>query len=75
MDTSFWRIGNITLGYELGQKALKATGLSKLRIYFTAVNPVTITDYEGWDPEWADKGATGLPVAGATYMLGVNLTF
>ena len=74
-DVSFWRVGNITLGYRLKQELIKRLGISDLRIYMTANNPLIFTKYEGWDPEWATAKPSELPIGGATYMVGVNLSF
>ncbi|MDR1406758.1 MAG: TonB-dependent receptor [Tannerella sp.] len=69
-DVSFWRVGNITLG-----RKIKAPGFSNLRVYATVNNPFLFTKYEGWDPEWASAGTSALPLNGATYMAGINLSF
>ncbi|MEO1009778.1 MAG: TonB-dependent receptor [Bacteroidota bacterium] len=53
-DGSFTRIRSLTLGYSLGNNALKsfANGaLSKLRFYIQGQNLATFTDYSGYDPE------------------------
>ena len=49
-DGSYFRIRNITLGYDL-KKALKWKNTEGLRIYVTAQNALTITKYPGLDPE------------------------
>ncbi|WGQ10360.1 TonB-dependent receptor [Pedobacter gandavensis] len=51
-DGSFLRITNVTLGYTLPQSLLKRSGfISKLRVYGTVNNLLTITGYSGYDPE------------------------
>jgi hypothetical protein len=47
---SFTRLKNITLGYTLPSSLLKNT-IAKARIYVSAQNLVTLTDYSGYDPE------------------------
>jgi hypothetical protein len=74
MDCSFWRVGHITLGYDFNQKGVKSAGFSDLRVYLQVLNPLVITKYDGWDPEWANQGTGGAPLNGVTYMLGVNLS-
>ena len=49
-DGSFARLKNITLGYTLPTHAIK-NAFSSLRIYVSAQNLVTITNYSGLDPE------------------------
>jgi hypothetical protein len=58
-DGSFLRLNNITLGYSLPKKMLKKLKLSRLRVYATANNIHTWTNYSGYDPEVATKN-TGL---------------
>ena len=70
----------ITLGYSLPAPVLKKLGVSKARLYLSAQNPLTFTDYEGYDPEVGgsindrglDKG--NYPVT-SLYLVGVNLNF
>ena len=50
-DGTYIRLKNIALGYNLPAKLLKSVSLSKCRIYFSAQNILTITDYSGYDPE------------------------
>ncbi len=47
---SFTRLKNITLGYTIPANLLK-NKLSSVRIYVSAQNMVTLTDYSGLDPE------------------------
>lgn len=49
-DGSYFRIRNITLGYNL-KDALKWKSVEGLRIYVTAQNALTFTKYSGLDPE------------------------
>jgi len=49
-DGSYTRVRNITLGYTLPASIFKGV-ISKCRIYVSAQNLVTITDYSGLDPE------------------------
>ncbi len=53
-DGSYAKLRNLTIGYSLSEKTLSqvANGLfSKFRIYATAQNLFTITNYSGYDPE------------------------
>ena len=79
-DGSYLRLKTITLGYSLPAPVLKKLGVSKARLYLSAQNPLTFTDYEGYDPEVGgsindrglDKG--NYPVT-SLYLVGVNLNF
>lgn len=49
-DGSYLRLRNITLGYDL-TGAIKKAKINNWRIYVSAQNLITITDYPGLDPE------------------------
>jgi hypothetical protein len=49
-DGSYFRLRNITLGYNLSP-ALGWSKLSSARIYFSVQNAITLTRYSGLDPE------------------------
>lgn len=48
---SFLRLKNLTFGYTLPENLCRKISISKLRLYVTATNLFTITDFSGWDPE------------------------
>jgi len=75
LDCSFVKVGNITLGYEFNRKLLKNVGLSRLRVYMTALNPFVFSKYDGFDPEWAERSINGSSLASTTLLWGVNLSF
>ncbi len=50
-DGSFLRLRNIQLGYTLPNPVLNRLGLTQARIFVNAQNILTITQYEGIDPE------------------------
>lgn len=77
------RIQNLTLGYTLPAEISSTLKLSRLRIYATAQNLLTITKYKGYDPEigsfnqdvlltGVDNGRYPSP---RTFTFGVNLDF
>ena len=69
-DGSFLRIKFLSLGYSLPESVLSsfANGaLSKLRIYFTSSNLLTITGYSGYDPE-----VQGRPGGNELFQAGVD---
>jgi len=75
VDASYIKIRNIALGYTLPRKALDKIGLTQLRIYANVLNPFVITDYKGFDPEWADANLNLGGPSTVTYQLGVNMKF
>ena len=50
-DGSYIRLKNMSLGYTLPNSLTDKWGVSKLRVYITGQNLITITDYTGLDPE------------------------
>ncbi len=74
----FFRINNVTLGYSF---PVQSIGLSKLRVYVTAQNPLIFKKYSGFTPELpsSDVLNSGVelniyPVSSA-YLVGVNVSF
>ena len=76
---AFARLDNMTLAYSLIPKDL--LGISRVRVYATTHNLITITKYKGVDPEvqmtGLDPGIEGREYypKSRTYILGVNVTF
>ncbi|WP_299548748.1 TonB-dependent receptor [Seonamhaeicola sp.] len=50
-DGSFFKISNVTLGYNLPQSVIDALKISNFRLYASIDNVLTITNYSGLDPE------------------------
>lgn len=50
-DGSFIRLKNLALGYSLPSELLGRMNISRLRVYVSAQNIFTSTDYPGYDPE------------------------
>lgn len=50
-DGSYVRLKNLSLGYTLPSAVLEKIKVNKLRFYVSAQNILTLTDYEGYDPE------------------------
>ncbi len=82
--TDFIRLRNVNLGYTIPQQATRRIGVDRLRVYLTAFNLLTFTNYEGYDPEarsdaGAAAAASGLDFysapAARTFSLGVNINF
>ena len=59
-DGSFLRLNNITIGYTVPQKVINKLHLNKLRLYATAYNLWTWTNYSGYDPEVDTRRSTPL---------------
>lgn len=82
-DGSYLRIQNVTLGYSLPQDVISKYKISRLRLYGSAQNLYTFTNYSGYDPEIGSFNQNVLlsgidngryPVA-RTFLVGLNLEF
>jgi TonB-dependent starch-binding outer membrane protein SusC len=86
-DGSYVRLKNLSLGYNLPQSVLNELNISRLRVYVSAQNIFTITNYPGYDPEvnYNSGGATngnrnvGLDYGSypnaKSYTVGLNIGF
>ncbi|WP_258097862.1 SusC/RagA family TonB-linked outer membrane protein [Marinoscillum pacificum] len=50
-DASYVRLKTLTFGYNFPRSILGNSFISSARVYFSGQNLITITDYDGWDPE------------------------
>ncbi|MBO4453770.1 MAG: SusC/RagA family TonB-linked outer membrane protein [Paludibacteraceae bacterium] len=50
-DGSYFRLKNLTVGYDFPTKLIKKAHMTKCRIYFSADNLFTATKFSGMDPE------------------------
>ncbi len=50
-DASFWRLQNVTIGYNFPERIASRVKLNNLKLYATAQNLVTITEYKAYSPE------------------------
>lgn len=60
-DASFLRLRNITLGYSLPARLMKKVRIDNVRIYLTAENIWTLTNYSGPDPEVSTRNSVLTP--------------
>ena len=83
-DGDYMRLRNVVLGYNLPAEAIRrATGntLKSLRIYVSATNLFTFTNYTGFDPEVGSSNPmysgidTGIYPQPRTVMGGININF
>jgi len=80
-DGSFIRLQNVQLGYTFPEGAFNNDSISKLRLYISASNLFTLTEYRGYDPTTSN----GAPIGGGidqgfypspkTFLFGINLKF
>jgi TonB-linked SusC/RagA family outer membrane protein len=81
-DGSFLRLKTVALGYTIPGNTVKILGLSRARVYMSAQNLYTWTNYSGYDPEVSVRNSalmrgfdySAYPRA-RTYTFGLDLTF
>ena len=75
-DASYLRLKNIELGYTFDKKVLKGLGSTKVRLYGSIQNALTITNYKGFDPEQTvgETRAQAFPQV-RIYTVGLNVNF
>lgn len=72
---SFVRLQDVSLGYDLPQRALGKIGIANLKIYLSGKNLFTWTKWTGWDPEFGGGGrgpGNNGPIL-KSYTLGLNV--
>lgn len=70
-DASYIRLNTLSLAYNFPKKLAKKLSLSNLKVYATATNLCTFTDYLSYSPELS----AGSYPEGRTYVFGLNLQF
>ncbi len=58
-DSDWWRIKNLTVGYNFPKSALEKISISALRLYVSGDNLLLFTKYPGFNPEGGLKDAPG----------------
>ncbi|MEH6406978.1 MAG: TonB-dependent receptor [Leeuwenhoekiella sp.] len=80
-DGSFAKLKYIGIGYNIPAATLENVGFTKARISLSAQNIITITDYQGLDPEFSNNNIfqRGVDLGSfpnvQTYSLGVEFGF
>lgn len=82
-DASYIRLKAVTLSYNLPSELLSKVSLGSARIYATAENLYTFTDYSGFDPEVNAFGGSnteqgidfGTYPQTRSFILGLNISF
>ena len=82
-DGSYLRVKNVTLGYTIGENTFGKSVFSSVRVYLSAQNLFTFTNYTGLDPEVNYRGDDNSVIGtdfftypqAQTFTLGVNLKF
>jgi len=71
----FVRIQDISLSYSFMQPWVKRANIESLKVFFTAKNLATFTNWEGIDPETGATYLSGVLPVVSTYSIGANISF
>jgi TonB-linked SusC/RagA family outer membrane protein len=81
-DGSYIRLKNLALGYALPANFMRRMKMQRVRVYISAQNILTFTDYRGYDPEVNYRNANlnagvdyGSYPNAKSYTAGLNITF
>jgi hypothetical protein len=82
-DGSYLRFKTMTLGYQISKLLLSKLSMKSCRIYATAQNLFTLTEYTGYDPEASafNSGVTSIGIDQGTYpqyrayIMGLSIGF
>lgn len=83
-DGSYVKLRNVTLGYNFPRKLIEKVGMSSLRLYATAQNPLFWAKYDTFDPETTNSNDddtsdneinTNDVPSTKLFLIGINLQF
>ena len=81
-DGSYLRLKTVSLGYTIDPKITRKAGISKARVYVSAQNLFTLTNYSGYDPEVSTRNSALTPgldfsayPRSRSFNMGVNVNF
>jgi TonB-linked SusC/RagA family outer membrane protein len=82
-DATYYRLKNLSLGYNIPKTLLSKISIETLRVYVSAQNPITWTKYTGFDPEVSLNGQSlinkgvdsGVYPNNKSYQVGLSLSF
>lgn len=75
VQRNFIRLQDVTLSYNVPKAFLKKINFSQLKVYVTGKNLLTITDWDGWDPETGTGLSYGAYPLMKSYSVGLNIEF
>lgn len=81
-DATYYRLKNISLGYNIPKAVLSKANIKNLRVYVSAQNAATWTNYTGFDPEVSLNGQSlinkgidsGVYPNNKSYQVGLSLS-
>lgn len=74
-NRGFVRIQDVTLSYTFSEEWVKKAKIDRLKLFLTAKNLATFTNWEGGDPEVGVTVRSNTPSALTSFSLGLNISF
>lgn len=71
----FLRVQDVTLSYRFKQPWVAKSGIKTLKVYFSAKNLGTCTNWVGGDPETGAVALTNVQPVPTTFSIGANISF
>jgi hypothetical protein len=75
VDGGFVKLRNITFGYTIPERIASKAKMTKLRLFVSAQNPFTWSDYKTFDPERAGNVTSGAMPSNRMFLGGINISF
>ncbi len=72
---SFVRLQDVSLTYDLPRDIVRKINLYSLRLYLNGKNLLTLTKWNGWDPETGQSITSGGRPVTKSYTIGINVEF
>ncbi len=78
-DAGYFRLKLLSLGYSFSDELLDKFGMTRLRVYASGENLLTLTKYDGFDPEIGGENLVRgvnefTPPAARTVVLGIQIS-
>lgn len=74
VNGEYLRLKNLTVGYDVPEKALNKTPFTRVNVYVSGTNVLTFSHFKWLDPE-SPSVASGFYPQQATWSVGLNLAF
>ncbi|MEX2592382.1 MAG: TonB-dependent receptor [Anditalea sp.] len=75
VQRSFVRLQDVTLSYNFSNSFIQKINFNRIKVFVNAKNLVTLTDWDGWDPETGSGLNAGAYPLLKSYTLGLNVEF
>lgn len=75
VQRSFIRLQDVSLSYNLPKKFIDKIQFSNINLFISGKNLLTISDWDGWDPETGTGLDAGAYPLLKSYSIGVNIDF